>query len=810
MKRNIIFLWAFAAVLTLLAGCAKESITDNSDGTDTVTVSCSDINEDISVLRSLVVEKASGSTVVSLSDNTITFSSGTTLTLTLRKSYGFSYVNPTVGVVDGNYVIDGQDIGVGFADTALQLRVSGSSWQYYSSGNWITVASLVQGSSIPIFSSVTQRGQNVIVSLGSKDTLELPIYQGSDSITLDKTAASVGIEGGSVSVSVTSSKSWGASSDASWLTVSPAAGQSGTTAVTLKASANESYGRSATVTFSIGSLKAKIVVSQDGESGGGTIGGDDTEQSEDNIANTNFDRTIKITFVNGGTATVSGDANGVVSVSGNDVTVDNRSTTEKVIYELSGTTTNGFLKIYSNNKQALLLKGVSITNPNGAAINNQGKKRLFVQVTGNNTLADGTSYTQTPSDEQEKAAFFSEGQIIFSGDGTLTVTAKGKSGITSDDYVRFMSSPTVKVTSTAGHGVRGQDAIIVSAGNIEANVSAAMKKGFSTDSLARFDGGTTVIKVTGGSGKDDDGSYSSSAGIKADQLFEMTGGSLTINNSGAGGKGIRVGSAYDASNVVHLAQPSYISGGSCIITTTGAKYTTGDKNPKGFKAGWAYKASDRDHTYKDFTGDFEMRGGILRCTVSNAEGIEIKRTLTVSGGEIAATSSSDDAINSASTFTINDGFVFGASTANDGLDANGNFEINGGVVVAYGKTTPEMAIDANSEGSFKLTVKGGTIFAIGSLESGSTLTQSCYQASSWSKNTWYSLTVGSDTYCFKTPSSGGSKLVVSGASQPSVKSNVTLSGGTEIFMGYGAIGASVSGGSSVSLSNYSSSGGGRP
>ena len=121
-----------------------------------------------------------------------------------------------------------------------------------------------------------------------------------------------------------------------------------------------------------------------------------------------------------------------------------------------------------------------------------------------------------------------------------------------------------------------------------------------------------------------------------------------------------------------------------------------------------------------------------------------------------------------------------------------------------------MEIDANSEGSFKLTVKGGTIFAIGSLESGSTLTQSCYQASSWSKNTWYSLTVGSDTYCFKTPSSGGSKLVVSGASQPSVKSNVTLSGGTEIFMGYGATGASVSGGSSVSLSNYSSSGGGRP
>ena len=61
---------------------------------------------------------------------------------------------------------------------------------------------------------------------------------------------------------------------------------------------------------------------------------------------------------------------------------------------------------------------------------------------------------------------------------------------------------------------------------------------------------------------------------------------------------------------------------------------------------------------------------------------------------------------------------------------------------------------------------------------------------------------------FKTPSSGGTKLVVSGASKPEVKSNVTVSGGTEIFGCYGVVNGTVSEGSAVTLSTYSNSDGG--
>ena len=152
--------------------------------------------------------------------------------------------------------------------------------------------------------------------------------------------------------------------------------------------------------------------------------------------------------------------------------------------------------------------------------------------------------------------------------------------------------------------------------------------------------------------------------------------------------------------------------------------------------------------------------------------------------------------------TISGGSVYAYSTGNDGIDANGNCYIKGGLVYAIGSREPEVAIDANSEQQKKLYITGGTIVAIGGLESGAELTQSCYAANSWSQNTWYALTVGNDTFAFQTPASGGNTLVVSGASEPILTSGVTVSSGTKIFNGAGYTEATVTGGSSVSLSSY--------
>ena len=502
----------------------------------------------------------------------------------------------------------------------------------------------------------------------------------------------------------------------------------------------------------------------------------------DSISGTSFDRTIQIVFADGG-AQVTGDINSTVTVDGNHVTVNN-TTDEKVIYELKGTAQDGSVKLYSSKKQALVLDGLDLTSTRGAAINNQGKKKCFVVVKGTNALKDAASYTSTPADEDEKAAFFSEGQLIFSGDGTLTVTAQGKSGITSDDYVHFMETQVVNVTSGAGHGIRGKDAVIISDGTVSVSVSANMKKGITSDSLVCINGGSTTINISGSAAYDsDDAEYKGSAGIKADYLFEINEGSLSVTNTGSGGKGIS-GDMTGSFN-----------GGYVKVVTKGSNYGQSSSNSvsaKGLK----------------LDGNLFFNGGTVLVNCAAHEGIESKGNITVTDGVVYSYSAADDAMNSAGTFTIQGGYVCGYAVRNDGLDSNGNFYIKGGMVYAIGTTQPEVAIDANTEGGYKLYVSGGTLIAIGGLESGASLNQNCYQASSWTGNKLYSLTIGSDVIAFRTPSSGGTPLVVSGASAPVLMTGVTATDGTAIMEGMIITDASVSGGSQVSLSSYTGGNGG--
>jgi hypothetical protein len=507
------------------------------------------------------------------------------------------------------------------------------------------------------------------------------------------------------------------------------------------------------------------------------------EDEEDAIDNTSFDRTISVVFAASG-ATVTGDENGIVTVSGNCVTVNNTGS-EKIRYELSGAASDGFFKIYGEKKQAIVLKELDLTNPNGAAINNQNKKRTFVVLQGTNKLADGKKYSATPEGEDEKAAFFSEAQLIFSGSGSLTVTATGKAGITSDDYVRILDGPTISISSTGGHGLRGKDAVVIDGGKLGIKVSKKGKKAISTDGTARFDGGITTLTVSGDVDDSDLTDLSGSAGIKADAAFVMNGGSLAITNSGQGGKGI-------SGDLAGL-----IAGGTIDITVTGTNYEVTGADAAGLE--------DTTTSAKGikFDGRLVIRDGTVTVSAKNHEAIEAKGDMVIAGGIVYATSS-DDAINAGGNLVIDGGRVCALSTGNDGLDANGDCYIQGGIVYASGAGGAEVGIDANTEDRHTLYVLGGTLVSIGGLERGSHLCQACY-AANWSPDSWYALySNDAVVFVFKTPSSGASGMVVSTAGTPSLKSGVTPSGGTAIFGGMGYDYASVSGGSTVSLSAYSS------
>ena len=474
----------------------------------------------------------------------------------------------------------------------------------------------------------------------------------------------------------------------------------------------------------------------------------DTGINDDNVNDQNWSDTISIVW-NGASATVTG-ANDSLEITNSNgyVSINSSVTATCIVYMLSGNGT-GQLTIYGSYRHNITLNGLTLTCSDGPAINNQCHKKCYLVINGTNTLTDGSSYAS--SSEDRKAAFFSEGQIIASGAGALTVKGNYKHAIASDDYIHLTDGLTGTLSLTASSdGLHANDGIYISGGNTTIN---AGNDGVQCDSVILISGGALNITAT-------------DKGIVDSLGITISGGTIVVS------------SKYKC---IKTKANLLISGGDIQVICTGT--SSGGGNPWG--------------------------GG--SSSSSSPEGIEAKGTITVTGGKVFA-QANDDAINSGGDMTISGGFVMAYSTGNDGLDANGNCYIKGGTVYAIGASSPEVAIDANTEERKQLYVQGGTIVAIGGLESGASLTQSCYSASSVSKNTWYALYSGSDlAFVFKTPSSlSTSTFVVSTSGTTSLKSGVTTSGGSSILNSYALSNPTVSGGSSVSLSTYSggNSGGG--
>lgn len=490
---------------------------------------------------------------------------------------------------------------------------------------------------------------------------------------------------------------------------------------------------------------------------------------EDALENNSFTTEVNIDMSNPTAFT----ENGVeVTVNGGHITA-NHSSTKNICYVLSGTTTNGSFTVVGDKKYEVKLNNVNITNPDSAALNLLSGKRAYIMLIDgtSNTLSDGTGGSQ-------KGALYCKGKLLFNGSGKLSVTGNTNNAIHSADYIVFRKGNNIYANSTANHGIKANDGIFINGGIINVEVSAEAAKGINCESNIIVNGGRTTVITTGGGTYDtEDNEAKGAACIKADSAFTINAGELWLKSTGSGGKGINVDTEAN------------FTGGNVYIVTEGGQYKSNNdtSSPKGIKA----------------DGNINISGGAIwvRTNGYNGEGIETKSTMNISGGEVAVYAY-DDAINSKGDMTITGGYVYAQGKNNDGLDANGNIYIKGGLIYAICSGSPEVAIDANTEGGKKLYLTGGTVVAVGGLENGSSLSQACYQASSWSKNTWYTMTYDSNTFSFKTPSSGGNALVISSAATPTLSSGTTVSGGSSIFGGIGMMSGSVSNGTSVSLSSY--------
>ena len=395
---------------------------------------------------------------------------------------------------------------------------------------------------------------------------------------------------------------------------------------------------------------------------------DDTHDDYgDFIENYKPKNTVVITYKEGGKATYTGKPSGVnVIVSGNHVTVT--SAKSDVAYTLKGTTTNGSFKLYSDKKAQVTLDGVSITNPTGSAINIQSGKTMMIKLADGttNNLEDGTEYTLTDG-EQQKGTFFSEGQLVFSGEGTLNVKSNYGHGIVSDDYVRVRGG-NITINSVRD-GISTSDRFIMYGGVV--NITAEQDGIDVDEGYIEIGAGQLTVNAV------DEGITASYEGDEdtgiVDPLItpyiDVKGGLIKVVTAGDKGHGIRAMSTFAMSG--GIVQATVKGDGSKALMSEGDMSLTGGK---------ITVFTEGNALYED--GDLSSSAGIRSKGVLTMKDITLGIKSTGTGskginnvGNVVLENCRTTIISSGATHKSN-----GLDSRSRGIDTDGDLTLNGGVL----------------------------------------------------------------------------------------------------------------------------------
>lgn len=449
------------------------------------------------------------------------------------------------------------------------------------------------------------------------------------------------------------------------------------------------------------------------------------------------------------------------------VTVNATSDTE-LTYRLTGSGTGAF-KLYSVKKQTLVLDNLSLTSPDGPALNIQSKKKTTIDLPEGtaSSLTDAATYTPSGTEDM-KGAIFSEGQIVFSGTGTLNVSGLYKHAICSDDYISIEGG-TLNVLRAASDGIHANDYYtqtggtltiantggdgIESEGTLAIKLNADQTKGLKSKCALHIDGGTLSFDCSGGVAVVD-GEPSYCTAIKCDSVLYMTGGNISITHTGASGKGL---SADLDLNITGGTVTGAFSGNG--QTYTNASGTSDTCNATGIKAdgalnllggtidlscsGTGGKGISADGLLTIGTAEsapqitVKTTGGKIGGSTSggttggwggwqgpggnrpgtgtstsgtggNPKAIRGKRNVHVVNGHLILSTSADggEGLESKQTLTI-DGGTIEATTYDDALNAATAIVINGGNIYCYASGND--AIDSNGT----ITINGGQVLSCG-------------------------------------------------------------------------------------------------
>ena len=449
-----------------------------------------------------------------------------------------------------------------------------------------------------------------------------------------------------------------------------------------------------------------------------------------------------------------------------------------------------------------MLNNANLTSDSGygPALRFSSQNRTFIVIPAGteSTITDTRVLNQSGTMyDDKKGSVYAKGVLIFTGEtstsvgGTLSVVNKGyKHAIYSKDYIRIANiTLNSTVAGTTGRDcLRSLNGVVIDGGTI--NLTG---KGTITDDES------VGIKVEG---EDEDEDSQTVQWNRGCGFVIINDGKITINTVA---KGITAHWKSSETYIGNYADDED-SNTSLLLSTFLSETSATRPNPYIEINGGTIDITTAGTPYENTrTGE--------KCS---PEGIEAKGDLTINGGTITL-SCTDDAINAGGSVYINGGAVYAYSSQNDAIDANGSngIKITGGTIVAIGVATPECAFDCDS---YPFSITGGLLVGLGT--NNYTSPKNCSQSTVVLSNGYYGSanttmaitdSSGNVVFAYKLPSSVGSIMVLSSpeiktGTTYTVKSGVTVSGGTAFHNLYTTL-PEISGGTSstsfsTSTSNY--------
>ena len=206
---------------------------------------------------------------------------------------------------------------------------------------------------------------------------------------------------------------------------------------------------------------------------------------------------------------------------------------DEITYELSGTSDNGSFWMDGKLKASFLLNGLTLHNPDSAAINIRDGKRISLE------LAEGTANSISDGEGGDwKACLMVKGHTELKGGGSLTIEGNTGHAFWGKEYIEVKKTfGTLNITKAIGDGINVNQYFEMKGGTI--SISGVGDDGiqlsYDTDDdgnivdedentgEASLKGGTLTINTTGAGSK----------GIKTEGRFLMTGGELNVTQQGA-------------------------------------------------------------------------------------------------------------------------------------------------------------------------------------------------------------------------------------------------------------------------------------